>query len=95
MNRYQFYGEIFNRGMKGEIITVKKAIKDLLKVAMENRVSNVTMALAKKMSFFGSSKPLNPQFNPKVSEQSLFDLSKDSEVSNYLKLTETKLKNKN
>ena len=50
MNRYQFYGEIFNRGMKGEIITVKKAIKDLLKVAMENRVSNVTMALAKKMS---------------------------------------------
>ena len=37
---------ILKRGIKGKKTTNKKSLKDILRVAMHNRLSNVTMAKA-------------------------------------------------
>ena len=48
MNKDQLYGEFLKRGIKEKKYIVKKYIRKLLKVSMQNRVRNVTMAKAKK-----------------------------------------------
>ena len=48
MKKDQLYADYLQKGIKENNSTVKKSLKELLKVAMQNRVRNVTMDEPKK-----------------------------------------------